>query len=92
MTASTWRSLLSDQSAVLKHVYVKLSGEEKHGRKRYKSNKLQDYIHEWIVKKTSIYGLHEKWTEASVRALRASTHRCFQDRSCNCRSPSIKHS
>lgn len=40
-----------------------------------KGTKATDYktIHEWIVKKTSIYGLHEKWTEASVKALRAST-------------------
>ncbi len=65
------------QSAVSKHVNRKLSGRKKCGRKRCTTNR-ENHSLMRIVKKNrfkNLDELHKEWTEAGVKASRATTHR-----------------
>ncbi len=65
------------QSAVSKHVNRKLSGRKKCGRKRCTTNR-ENYSLMRIVKQNrfkNLGELHKEWTEAGVKASRATTHR-----------------
>ncbi len=65
------------QSAVSKHVNRKLSGRKKCGRKRCTTNRENRSLM-WIVKQNrfkNLGELHKEWTEAGVKASRATTHR-----------------
>ncbi len=64
------------QSAVSKHVNRKLSERKKCGRKRCTTNRENRSLMR-IVKQNGFKNLgelHKKWTEAGVKALRATTH------------------
>ena len=80
------------QSAVSKHINRKLSGREKCGRKRC-TNSRDDRSLERIVRKRpfkSVGELHKDWTEAGVRASRATTHRPICEMGFKCRIPLVK--
>ncbi len=65
------------QSAVSKHVNRKLSGRKKCGRKRCTTNRENRSLM-GIVKQNrfkNLGELHKEWTEAGVKASRATTHR-----------------
>ncbi len=65
------------RSAVSKHVNRKLSGRKKCGRKRCTTNRENRSLVR-IVKQNrfkNLGELHKKWTEAGVKASRATTHR-----------------
>ncbi len=65
------------QSAVSKHVNRKLSGRKKCGRKRCTTNRENRSLMR-IVKQNQfkmLGELHKEWTEAGVKASRATTHR-----------------
>ncbi len=65
------------QSAVSKHVNRKLSGRKKWGRKRCTSKRENRSLMR-IVKQNrfkNLSELHKEWTEAGVKASRATTHR-----------------
>ncbi len=65
------------QSAVSKHVNRKLSGRKKCGRKRCTTNRENRSLMR-IVKQNQFKNLgelHKEWTEAGVKASRATTHR-----------------
>ncbi len=65
------------QSAVSKHVNRKLSGKKKCGRKRCTTNRENRSLMR-IVKQNRFINLgelHKEWTEAGVKASRATTHR-----------------
>ncbi len=65
------------QSAVSKHVNRKLSGRKKCGRKRCTTNRENRSLVR-IVKQMrfkNLGELHKEWTEAGVKASRATTHR-----------------
>ncbi len=75
------------QSAVSKHVNRKLSGRKKCGRKRCKTNR-ENRSPMRIVKQNRFktFGeLHKEWTEAGVKASRATTHRRVKEFGCSCR-------
>ncbi len=64
------------QSAVSKHVNRKLSGRKKCGRKRCTTNR-ENHSLMRIVKENwfkNLGELHKEWTEAGVKASRATTH------------------
>ncbi len=64
------------QSAVSKHVNRKLSGRKKCGRKRCTTNRENRSLMR-IVKQNrfkNLGELHKEWTEAGVKAWRATTH------------------
>ncbi len=65
------------QSAVSKHVNRKLSGRKKCGRKRCTTNSenrsLMRIVKQYRFK--NLGELHKEWTEAGVKASRATTHR-----------------
>ncbi len=66
------------QSAVSKHVNRKLSGRKKCGRNRCTTNRENCNLMR-IVKQNrfkNLGELHKEWTEAGVKASRATTHRC----------------
>ncbi len=65
------------QSAVSKNVNIKLSGRKKCGRKRCTTNRENCSLMR-IVKQNrfkNLGELHKEWTEAGVKASRATTHR-----------------
>ncbi len=65
------------QSAVSKHVNRMLSGRKKCGRKRCKTDRENRSLMR-IVKQNrfkNLGELHKEWTEAGVKASRATTHR-----------------
>ncbi len=65
------------QSAISKHVNRKLSGRKKCGRKRWTTNR-ENRIFMRIVKQNrfkNLGELHKEWTEAGVKASRATTPR-----------------
>ncbi len=69
------------QSAVSKHVNRKLSGRKKCGGKRCTTNRENHSIMR-IVKRNpfkNLGELHKEWTEAGVKASRATTHRRVQE-------------
>ncbi len=75
------------QSAVSKHVNRKLSGRKKCGRKRCTTNRENRSLMR-IVKQNRFktFGeLHKEWTEAGVKASRATTHRRVKEFGCSCR-------
>ncbi len=75
------------QSAVSKHVNRKLSGRKKCGRKRCTTNRENRSLMR-IVKQNrfkNLGELHKEWTEAGVKASRATTHRCVKEFGYCCR-------
>ncbi len=75
------------QSAVSKHVNRKLSGRKKCGRKRCTTNR-ENHSLMRIVKLNwfkNLDELHKKWTEAGVKASRATTHRRVNEFCYSCR-------
>ncbi len=74
------------QSAVSKHVNRKLSGRKKCGRKRCTTNENRNFTR--IVKQNrfkNLGELHKEWTEAGVKASRATTHRRVKEFGYSCR-------
>ncbi len=75
------------QSAVSKHVNRKLSGRKKCRRKRCTTNRENRSLMR-IVKQNrfkNLGELHKEWTEAGVKASRATTHRRVKEFGCSCR-------
>ncbi len=75
------------QSAVSKHVNRKLSGWKKCGRKRCTTNR-DNHSFMRIVKQNrfkNVGELHKEWTEAGVKASRATTHRRVKEFGSSCR-------
>ncbi len=75
------------QSAVSKHVNRKLSGRKKCGRKRCTTNRKNHSLMR-IVKQNQFKNLgelHKEWTEAGVKASRATTHRRVKEFGYSCR-------
>ncbi len=80
------------QSAVSKHVNRKLSGRKKCGRKRCTTNRENRSLMR-IVKQNwfkNLGELHKEWTEAGVKASRATTHRRVKEFGYSCRIPLFK--
>ncbi len=78
------------QSAVSKHVNRKLSGRKKCGRKRCTTNRENRSLMR-IVKQNrfkNLGELHKEWTEAGVKASRATTHRHVKEFGYSCRQRS----
>ncbi len=74
------------QSAVSKHVNRKLSGRKTCGRKRCTTNREQRTLMR-IVKQNrfkNLGELHKEWTEAGVKASRATTHRRVKEFGYSC--------
>ncbi len=70
------------QSAVSKHVNRKLSGRKKCGRKRCTTNR-ENHSLMRIVKQNQFKNLgelHKEWTEAGLKASRATTHRVWVEK------------
>ncbi len=75
------------QSAVSKHVNRKLSGRKKCGRKRCTTNRENCSLMR-IVKQNrfkNLGELHKEWTEAGIKASRATTHRRVKEFGYSCR-------
>ncbi len=75
------------QSAASKYVNRKLSGRKKCGRKRCKTNRENRSLMR-IVKQNrfkNLGELHKEWTEAGVKASRATTHRRVNEFGYSCR-------
>ncbi len=75
------------QSAVSKHVNRKLSGRKKYGRKICSTNREKRSLMR-IVKQNrfkNLGELHKEWTEAGVKASRATTHRRVKEFGYSCR-------
>ncbi len=80
------KEAVCSQSAVSKHVNRKLSGREKWGRKRCTTNRENCSLMR-IVKQNrfkNLDELHKEWTEAGVKASRATTHRCVKEFGYSC--------
>ncbi|KAK3548463.1 hypothetical protein QTP70_013153 [Hemibagrus guttatus] len=80
------------QSAVSKHVNRKLSGRKKCGRKRCTTNRENRSLMR-IVKQNpfkNLSELHKEWTEAGVKASRATTHRRVKEFGYSCRISLVK--
>ncbi len=74
------------QSAVSKHVNRKLSGRKKCGRKRCTTNR-ENHSFMRIVKQNrfkNLGQLYKEWTEAEVKASRATTHRHVKEFGYSC--------
>ncbi len=74
------------QSSVSKHVNRKLSGRKTCGRKRCTTNREQRTLMR-IVKQNrfkNLGELHKEWTEAGVKASRATTHRRVKEFGYSC--------
>ncbi len=74
------------QRAVSKHVNRNLSGRKKCGRKRCTTNRENRSLMR-IVKQIqfkNLVELHKEWTEAGVKASRATTHRRVKEFGCSC--------
>ncbi len=74
------------QSAVSKHVNRKLSGRKKCGRKRFTTNRENCSLVKIVKQNVSknLGELHKDWTEAAVKASRATTHRCVKEFGYSC--------
>ncbi len=75
------------QSAVSKHVNRKLIGRKKCGRKRCTTNRENRSLMR-IVKQNRFKNMgafHKEWTEAGVKASRATTHRHVKEFGYSCR-------
>ncbi|KAK3571708.1 hypothetical protein QTP86_016792, partial [Hemibagrus guttatus] len=80
------------QSAVSKHVNRKWSGRKMCGRKRCTTNRENRSLMR-IVKQNpfkNLSELHKEWTEAGVKASRATTHRRVKEFGYSCRIPLVK--
>ncbi len=80
------KEAVCSQSAVSKHVNRKLSGRKKCGRKRYTTNREKRSLMR-IVKQNRFKNLgefHKEWTEAGVKASRATTHRRVKEFGYSC--------
>ncbi|KAI2662376.1 Pyruvate carboxylase, mitochondrial [Labeo rohita] len=80
------------QSAVSKHVNRKLSGRKKCGRKRCTTHQENRSL-ERLVKQNrfkNLGELHKEWTEAGVKASRATTHRRVKKFGYSCRIPLVQ--
>ncbi len=80
------------QSAVSKHVNRKLSGRKNCGRKRCTTNREKRSLKR-IVKQNRFKNLDElnkEWTEAGVKASKATTHRRVKEFGYSCRIPLVK--
>ncbi len=80
------------QSALSKHVNRKLSGRKKCGRKRCTTNRENRSLMR-IVKQNrfkNLGELHKEWTEAGVKASRATTHRRVKEFGYSCRILLVK--
>ncbi len=75
------------QSAVSKHVNRKLSWRKKCGRKRWTTNREKRSLMEIVKQNRSknLGELHKEWTEAGVKASRATTHRRVKEFGFSCR-------
>ncbi len=76
----------SSQSVVSKHVNRKLSGRKKCGRKRCTTNRGKRSLMR-IVKQNrfkNLGELHKEWTEAGVKASRATIHRRVEEFGYSC--------
>jgi len=81
------KEAVCSQSAVSKHVNRKLSGRKECGRKRCKTNRENRSLMR-IVKQSQFNNLgelHKEWTEAGVKASRATTHRRVKEFGYSCR-------
>ncbi len=81
------------QSAVSKHVNRKLSGRKRCGRKRCTTNRENRSLMR-IVKQNrfkNLGELHKEWTEAGVKASRATTHRRVKEFGYSCRILLVNH-
>ncbi len=79
-------------SAVSKHVNRELSGRKKCGRKRCTTNRENRSLVR-IVKQNrfkNLGELHKEWTEAGVKASRATTHRRVKEFGYSCHIPLVK--
>ncbi len=79
------------QSAVSKHVNRKLSEREKVWKKKRTSRENRSLMR--IVKQNrfkNLGELHKEWTEAGVKAWRATTHRRIKEFGYSCRVPLVK--
>ncbi|KAK3558064.1 hypothetical protein QTP86_007310 [Hemibagrus guttatus] len=86
------KEAVCSQSAVSKHVNRKLSGRKKCGRKRCTTNRENRSLMR-IVKQNpfkNLSELHKEWTEAGVKASRATTHRRVKEFGYSCRIPLVK--
>ncbi len=75
------------QSAVSKHVNRKLSGRKKCGRKRCSTNRENRSLMRNVKQNRfkNLGELHKEWTEAGVKASRATTHRRVKEFGYSCR-------
>ncbi len=75
------------QSAVSKHVNRKLSGRKKCGRKRCTANRENRSLMRIVNQNrfNNLCELHKEWTEAGVKASRATTHRRVKEFGYSCR-------
>ncbi len=75
------------QSAVSKHVNWTLSGRKKCGRKRCTTNRDNHSLMRIVMQNRfkNLGELHKEWTEAGVKASRATTHRCVKEFGYSCR-------
>ncbi len=79
------------QSAVSKHVNRKLSGRKKCGKNRCTTNRENRSLLR-IVKQNrfkNLGELHKEWTEAGVKASRATTHRRVKEFGYSCRQRNL---
>ncbi len=80
------------QSAVSKHVNRELSGRKKCGRKRCTTNRENRSLMR-IVKQNrfkNLGELYKEWTDAGVKASRATTHRRVKEFGYSCHIPLVK--
>ncbi len=84
------------QSAVSKHVNRKLSGRKRCGRKRCTTNRenrsLMRIVKQNRFKVNFLGELHKEWTEAGVKASRATTHRRVKEFGYSCQFLLLSHS
>ncbi|KAI2661415.1 Transposable element Tcb2 transposase [Labeo rohita] len=80
------------QSAVSKHVTRKLSGRKKCGRKTFTTNRENRSLKRLVKQNRfkNLGELHKEWTEAEVKASRATTHRRVKEFGYSCHSPLVK--
>ncbi|KAI2668681.1 Transposable element Tc1 transposase [Labeo rohita] len=76
------------QSAVSKHVNRKLSGRKKCGRKDRENHSLERLVKQKRFK--NLGELHKEWTEAGVKASKATTHRRVKEFGYSCRISLVK--
>ncbi len=72
------------QSAVSKHVNRKLSGRKKCGRKRCTTDRENHSLEDCQNRFKNLGELHKEWTEAGVKASRATTHRRVEEFGYSC--------